>query len=440
MLARAALLVVAAQAFLNGAAGDWSAGWSFGGRRFTDCTVFISLGLAQVFALLGDSQLHAALSRLLRVALPAGLVLAFGLLSADLGRQYLHQQTPLDHAFEMLPLWQGAVTRGMATVYELTGNLGSIPASWVYASAGMVGPARYDLASTGELHGSTELAFATSPHVLGGFGAPTLHKGRFCRWLLAREGRVDFVIRTPRALRGSVELAAFVPGTRVRMSLAGRRLLDTTVGKEFASFDFEVPKALLSPGSNFVRIQQTLPEQRGPRKVGTTGVSLAEDLTVHSAGWSIGAEAWLQLGDRKLPVRGRGLTLFTIEQDSQEALRIGEYDTCSAPDAAARLARDVALLSDGKVVVLVARDEASQFFSEQAELAIRSLGGTQSLLGKYRAAYVLIGVKGAAPGSALEALSALTPVEVSVGTPAFARGGATAWQVLRLAFAEPDQT
>ena len=52
---------------------------------------------------------------------------------------------------------------------------------------------------------------------------------------------------------------------------------------------------------------------------------------------------------------------------------------------------------------------------EEAVAALRSIGATGDLRGKFRWSHAIIGVKGAAPGSALEALDGLRPVSVAVG-------------------------
>jgi hypothetical protein len=59
-------------------------------------------------------------------------------------------------------------------------------------------------------------------------------------------------------------------------------------------------------------------------------------------------------------------------------------------------------LPAGTVVIAAAKDEASLGLSQAAALAWRKVGGQADLRGCFRCAHALVGVVGAAPGSALE--------------------------------------
>ncbi|HEX5658106.1 MAG TPA: hypothetical protein VFX59_12965, partial [Polyangiales bacterium] len=48
LLALLAIVVLFAQAYINGAAKDWWGGWAFGGRRFSGCTLYFVVGFASV--------------------------------------------------------------------------------------------------------------------------------------------------------------------------------------------------------------------------------------------------------------------------------------------------------------------------------------------------------------------------------------------------------
>ena len=84
--------------------------------------------------------------------------------------------------------------------------------------------------------------------------------------------------------------------------------------------------------------------------------------------------------------------------------------------AVARLAQLVRGLPDGTLVAGAVRDEASRHLTEEAVAALRSLGVAGDLRGRYRDSHAFVGVKGAAPGTALEELGARA-VEVTVGRP-----------------------
>jgi hypothetical protein len=63
----------------------------------------------------------------------------------------------------------------------------------------------------------------------------------------------------------------------------------------------------------------------------------------------------------------------------------------------------------------VTRDEASAQLTEEAVRALHSIGAAGDLRGKYRWTHAILGVKGAAPGTALEQMSE-DEVSVLVGS------------------------
>ncbi len=68
-----------------------------------------------------------------------------------------------------------------------------------------------------------------------------------------------------------------------------------------------------------------------------------------------------------------------------------------------KLADYIASLSEGTIVVAAAKDEASRRLTDATVAAWKLVGGRADLRGCFRCAHALIGVKGAPPGSALEA-------------------------------------
>jgi hypothetical protein len=85
-------------------------------------------------------------------------------------------------------------------------------------------------------------------------------------------------------------------------------------------------------------------------------------------------------------------------------------------------------LPAGTIVAAAVKDEASQELTDRAVAALRSLGGREDIRGRYRVSHLLIGVKGAEPGAAIErsgytrltATLGPAPEQVGVETRAFA--------------------
>jgi hypothetical protein len=83
-----------------------------------------------------------------------------------------------------------------------------------------------------------------------------------------------------------------------------------------------------------------------------------------------------------------------------------EYNLKAIDSSDLRLADFVSNLADGTIVLVAAKDEASLALGEEAVAALRSVGGQADLRGCFRCGHALIGVKGAAPGTALESAGA----------------------------------
>lgn len=82
-----------------------------------------------------------------------------------------------------------------------------------------------------------------------------------------------------------------------------------------------------------------------------------------------------------------------------------QYNILDLPGASIGFAQDIADLRPGTFVVVAVKDEATRHFGKQAQAALRSLGARKGLFKKpYRTSYLCIGMKGLAPGEALERL------------------------------------
>ena len=69
----------------------------------------------------------------------------------------------------------------------------------------------------------------------------------------------------------------------------------------------------------------------------------------------------------------------------------------------------------GRIVAVAAADEASRLLGQEAVEALRGIGAEGDLREKFRWGHAIIGVQGAAPGTALEAMDWMRPVSVVVG-------------------------
>ena len=150
-------------------------------------------------------------------------------------------------------------------------------------------------------------------------------------------------------------------------------------------------------------------------RVGTTGVLSPGDLRVQSAGQPYGESASIVFNGVELAPNQRGYNLAALTPDGRFHAT-GVFDTFFDAKAAANLAAFIHGLPAGTLVAGAVRDEASGFLSESAVAALLTLGVAGDLRGHFRESHAFVGVKGAAPGTALEDLGprALT---LTVGQP-----------------------
>jgi hypothetical protein len=159
------------------------------------------------------------------------------------------------------------------------------------------------------------------------------------------------------------------------------------------------------------------PANLGARhRIGTTGVLSPGDLRVWSS-----SGPWHRPGVRitldtaELAPGPRGYNLVAIDRTGRP-LAAAAFDTFAEPEASAALADWIRALPDGTIVAGAVRDEASRLLGAGAVAALRSLGVTGDLRGRFRATHAFVGVKGAAAGAAAELLGA-GEAEVRIGHP-----------------------
>jgi hypothetical protein len=134
---------------------------------------------------------------------------------------------------------------------------------------------------------------------------------------------------------------------------------------------------------------------------------------VLSVGQPQGSASSIQLNGVELAPDRRGYNLVAL--DGSGALVGAEvFDTFAATAEAHRLATWVARLPPGTIVAGAVRDESSGQLTAEAVAALRTLGATGDMRERFREAHAFVGVKGAAPGSAVEALGP-RPIELRIG-------------------------
>ena len=182
-----------------------------------------------------------------------------------------------------------------------------------------------------------------------------------------------------------------------------------------SSFFLGVCGYLLFAGYSRARLYQTLGIVRGFVASGG-GTAFGGDDDFHrlahyveaaSVGHGDGDHAFIRIGDHIFFDESRegpqlaGLYLVAIHRS--QVLHQFHYNTLTTPGASEGLARDVENLPNGALVVVTAKGNVVRRFDERGQQALISIGARQGLLGQSRrASYLCVGMRGLAPGKAIE--------------------------------------
>ncbi len=127
---------------------------------------------------------------------------------------------------------------------------------------------------------------------------------------------------------------------------------------------------------------------------------------VISAGFNDGSFAQIQINSQATVAGGyRGHNLSIVDEISGQVIDTRYFDTYLSTAEADSMARYVQNLPAGRIVLAAIRDEGSVNMTENAYLALESLGSQRARNVRMRDSWAMIGKKGAMIGSAIEAWS-----------------------------------
>lgn len=178
------------------------------------------------------------------------------------------------------------------------------------------------------------------------------------------------------------------------------------------------PALSLDGGKLREELSRLWPEAADPAlyQIGTTGARSPVDISV-LAGGPIKYSAVIVDGVTATPEQ-RGMVVALVDPDTGKLRAAGGFDTYASADESDRLAALINAAPDGTIVALATYDEGTAKLNDALRGALASLGAQTDLKDKIGAAYALIGVKGAAPGTALERLDPAAALTLDVGAGA----------------------
>jgi hypothetical protein len=146
-------------------------------------------------------------------------------------------------------------------------------------------------------------------------------------------------------------------------------------------------------------------------KIGKTDVRSPVEIGVLAGGAKYGA---VMVEGKTVTPERRGIVMALIDPQTGKVLSADGYDTYQLASESDRLAVTIQAAKAGTIIALATYDEGTAQLTESARTALASIGANEQLRKAFGKAYGLIGVKGAAPGTALEQLSD-KPVTLDVG-------------------------
>ncbi|KAI8849362.1 glycosyl hydrolases family 15-domain-containing protein [Chytridium lagenaria] len=146
-----------------------------------------------------------------------------------------------------------------------------------------------------------------------------------------------------------------------------------------------------------------------PLKMSTTGIVLPSSLTIatQSGGFAAGNFAKVEIlkdgASVSLPaIFGRGLNIIVLDPLDGSLVETAAFDSHISSEESDEFAKMIEWLEPGMIVLVVAKDDATEHLSEAAKTACESLGSAKIRDVRYRDSWCLIGEKGADRGSVPE--------------------------------------
>ena len=217
-------------------------------------------------------------------------------------------------------------------------------------------------------------------------------------------------LRTRRVLRAAMRPARISEDLDQSVDiLLNERLLRQVSLNKMASVQLELVPPFYQVRPNVVafvhRYERPMASRTAAYAIGSTGVVCPGDLSVESGGGDLAVHVGsVRLNGTELAPGGRGYNLVALNP-SGRILAAASFDTFESAAASVELTRWVAVLEPATIVAGAVRDEGSGRLSAAAVEALRSLGVSGDLRGRFRAAHAFIGVKGTPPGAAVEQLA-----------------------------------
>lgn len=229
------------------------------------------------------------------------------------------------------------------------------------------------------------------------------------------EATLEVILRPNVAYTMTLTAQALVGSENVQVSINGT-LLDEAIpltDGSWQSVSLTIPARSVQAGLNTISLRPVAKAATTETvMIGNTGVTLPVPITVEARAMGNGDQAMIYLDGVPYSFEiagrgyGRGYTVLALDS-SGRLLASDAFDTCCPEppsDESHRMSEFIAALPPDTIVIVATRSDASNVLTEEGVAALRSLGGATDIRGQFQWMHAMVGVKGAAPGTAVEVL------------------------------------
>jgi hypothetical protein len=137
------------------------------------------------------------------------------------------------------------------------------------------------------------------------------------------------------------------------------------------------------------------------QQIGTTGTNFRQPITIKSGGPGLGDLAWMTLGEEDVSAHRNGTNVTVIDPATGAVEEIRGFDTTANEFERDALHEFIAEIPNGKIVAVALQGAATTYLNLDTVAAFQTLGAATGPT-DHAVSYALLGVKGAAQGTALE--------------------------------------
>jgi len=254
-----------------------------------------------------------------------------------------------------------------------------------------------------------QITFGTTtayPYQGEGWDRAEVLDGESANWANQREARVLFPIREIADYQVTLRALPFAfvgsSAQTVEILVNDQPMQKTQLKPGWENYTVTIPARVLRPGLNDLVLQFGYAAR--PRDVlaasfaiGATGVNSPVDIAVNS-----GALGSIKVNGREVSPLGRGYNVVVIDPKNGAVVSAKSFNTADDRAESRALTDFLAQVPEGFIVAVAAQEDAGTNLGDRTVALLRAIGGQVDLRENPTRAHALIGVKGAAAGTALE--------------------------------------